>query len=108
MENGERIIKVVAIKDLPEGYFKSRLTSMVKKVESKVIVVAVGGWAHDWAAYIGWPKFDDLLDSRQTADSMFYCAMVSTGDGVAERGDKMSETEARILFPECVTLHYRE
>lgn len=52
-------------------------------------VIAVIGWANDWAAYLG------LLDSSD--------------DCVANNGDKVSQYDAEKLFPNLVKagLHYR-
>ncbi len=50
-------------------------------------IVAVIGWDNDWAAYYSLTNWSD--------------------DEVAENGDKLSEREARPLFPVCKSLRYR-
>lgn len=50
-------------------------------------IVAVIGWDNDWAAYYSLTNWSD--------------------DEVAENGDKLSEREARPLFPVCKDLRYR-
>jgi hypothetical protein len=51
------------------------------------IVVAVVGYAHDWAA---------------------YCAPIGTTvDECSRHGDKISATTARDMFPEFIEMSYR-
>jgi hypothetical protein len=52
-------------------------------------VVAVIGWAHDWAAYEqSYPDQTSIYD-------------------IASNGDKISREEAETLFPELKILRYR-
>jgi hypothetical protein len=52
-------------------------------------VVAVIGWIHDWAAY-------EQAYPDQTLPEL-----------IADRGDKISQEEARKLFPELENYKYR-
>ena len=53
--------KNIKIKDLPMGYYRAKLLEFVKDPENAdVNVVATGGGAQDWAAYCGWPEFEQI------------------------------------------------
>jgi len=64
-----------------------------KALDSRVLVVAVEGYAHDWAAYIGAVQGKDHL--KESED-------------VERNGSKLSREIAEVLFPEFKDLHYRE
>ena len=53
-------------------------------------VVAVIGWAHDWAAY-----------EQSYPDQVTY-------EEIASNGDKIGRDEATTLFPELASLRYRQ
>ena len=94
------IAKEVKIKDLPESWYKDQLTSLVKDTKSLVWTCAKPGIIGDWAAYVGWPKMDELKDEHQTPEHSYYCTMVHSPTDVCGHGDKWDERSARELFPE--------
>jgi len=91
---------ILSVSNLPSGYYKAQLSSRVSDpLEATVAVVAKEGMAGDWAAYIGWPKLEELKPQFQgSAENQYYCSRIHTTDQVAELGDKLSEDEARQLF----------
>jgi hypothetical protein len=106
-EEGKKIHKQVAIQDLPFGYVKEQLLKIAASPETKVIVVASYGYVHDWSCYIGWPLELNMY-GKMMDDTGYYREAFKTWQGVAMHGDKLSRTEANILFPEVpVELHYR-
>jgi hypothetical protein len=100
--------KTIAIKDLPDGYFKEQLTKFANE-EAEVNVVVVMGFADDWAAYIGWPSFDQIKPEHKDNDSIqYYCRAVRAAQHVADHGDKLSKREACAIFPAMNPERYRE
>jgi hypothetical protein len=101
--------RTVTVSKLPDGYFKERLCDFVIDPEKTMVqVIAIVGMVRDFAVYIGWPRFDELKQSEQNDDMAYYCEMVHDADGVASNGDKVSEQEARALFPEYDDKVYRQ
>ena len=93
--------KQVAVKDLPDGWFKERLMVIAKSQENKVWVVAKDGFIGDWACYIGFP--DEMSEYGITQDpSGWYRHQLTNWLGVMRNGDKVDEATARALFPEHV------
>lgn len=101
--------KQIRIVDLPDGYFKEQLTQLVKEPElTTVWVVAKEGNNRDWAAYIGFPHLEQLKEKFQGSSNYeYYCTRVHFSEDVASRGDKISEAEARAIFPEMEGIRYR-
>jgi hypothetical protein len=100
-------VREVIIDDLPNGYSKEQLQKMVVNSSlTSVNVVAVKGYANDWSAYIGFPSIFNIKDTSNNSYA-YYCLEVHDPDGVARNGDKISEREARELFPEFEDLYYR-
>jgi len=64
-----------------------------KALDSRVIVVAVEGYAGDWAAYIG------AVEGRDHEEEW---------KEVERNGTKLSRELAEFLFPEFKDLQYRE
>jgi len=64
-----------------------------KALDQKVIVVAVEGYADDWAAYIGAVKGEDHETEWEE---------------VKDHGSKLAREVAELLFPQFRELHYRE
>jgi hypothetical protein len=98
--------KEIAIKDLPDCFYKEQLERLVKDSNATVWVVAKYGYINDWACYIGWPTWEALKPEYQTNDFHYYTTMVHAPEDVVRFGDKFDEYEAKILFPE-ITLKYR-
>lgn len=77
--------------DLPESYLRWAVLNGTGRMgrphtaDDIVVVVAVDGTIGDWAAY---------------AMAAHVDGWVPHPDGVAANGDKLGETEARILFPD--------
>lgn len=95
--------KLVAIKDLPDGCYKERLTELTTNTDVKVQVVAVAGGAPDWTAYCGFPRsFHEMKPEREKAYA-YYVRNVSSLAGVMSSGDKFPEDEAKLLFPNIET-----
>ena len=100
--------KMVAVADLPDGYFKEKLSEYVKDANrAMVCVVAKEGNIGDWACYIGWPKYHELKDQFQTENNLYYCTKQHYVKGVKSYGDKVSQKEAEQLFPEWSNRIYR-
>ena len=104
-----RTVLKMPISQLPNGFFKERLVPMVDlPEESSVFIVAKPGGNNDWAAYIGWPKYEDLTSKqRENVYAAHYCRIGLDPDQVESNGDKLSEDEARILFPIWADKKYR-
>jgi hypothetical protein len=98
--------KQVAIKDLPEGYFKERLTELATSPDVEVCVVATKGGYEDWAAYLGWPRSINDIKPEAQENARYYVARMSNPAGVASHGDKLSAKEAKFLWP-WIGLKYR-
>jgi len=93
----------VRVCDLPHGYFRERLTELVKDAsEATVWVVARSGEIGDWAAYIGWPDEKHIYNPSPTTE--YYCRNHQHPARVADFGDKLSYREARDLFPDMDAL----
>jgi hypothetical protein len=108
MNAGDKLHKEVAVKDLPEGYFKEQLMKLAATPETKVIVVASVGYANDWSCYVGWPlELSEEGKKQDAAVRRYYFYTFSTWEGVASNGDKFNREEAEQLFPECKHLNYR-
>jgi hypothetical protein len=101
------ISKTIAIKDLPEGYFKERLTELCIDTSPVVIVVAMDGQIGDWAAYIGWPTFAAIKPEHRNNDIAYYCFTTGEAEMVAMYGDKLSRDEAIHIFPKLLEKVYR-
>jgi hypothetical protein len=97
------------IANLPQGYYKERLTELVRDPRvATVPVVAVEGLIGDWAAYIGWPHEAQLSEAaKQNAECLYYANHRSTLAATEKQGDKLSEREALALFPGCAGMEYR-
>jgi hypothetical protein len=66
------------VKDLPTGFFKERLTELVKDPTiADVWLVAEEGFINDWAAYIGWPDLDQIV-LEECPNAPYYCSAVRT------------------------------
>ena len=63
-----------------------------KALDRRVLVVAVEGYAHDWAAYIG------AVEGKNHVEEV---------EEVARHGSKLSRELAEFLFPHFKDLHYR-
>jgi hypothetical protein len=75
------------VDDMPEPEPEFAPDDKIVRMTNERTVVAVVGWAHDWAAYAA------------TSDwSITECA---------RHGDKISESEARNLFPQLKDWYYR-
>lgn len=100
--------KQIKVIDLPEGYYKGQLMQLVSDPEIAVVwVVAKEGFDVDWAAYIGFPTLGQLKPQFQSSSNyQYYCERVHFSQDVADRGDKLSEQEARQIFPE-ISKRYR-
>jgi len=100
--------KSIPIADLPDGYTKKQLQRISLNEQVKVNVVATGGHANDWAAYIGFPSWvHEVKPEHRTREMYYYCEEVSSVIGVMQHGDKLSMQEAITLFPEFSHLRYR-
>ena len=64
-----------------------------KALDCRVLVVAVEGYAHDWAAYIG------AVEGKNHNEEV---------EEVARHGSKLSRELAEFLFPQFKDLQYRE
>jgi len=100
--------KQVIIADLPPGYFKEQLVKFVIDPKTTLVwVVAVAGdGLRDWSAYIGHPDIELVKDEYRENFEPYKDSYLNTPAGVRRVGDKLSEEEARALFP-GVTLLYR-
>lgn len=94
------VAKNPKVVDLPDGYFKERLTEIAIDPEvADIWVVAKPGMIGDWAAYIRFPSIDHTRPD-QVLEYEYYLESVRDPDDVLHHGDKLSEGEARQLFPE--------
>jgi hypothetical protein len=94
------VIRWVQVRDLPEGYFRERLTSMCEIEDAYVCVIAKPGHCEDWSAYIGWPRYEHLTpEMRVQPSTSYYCTSVRLPIDVMHHGDKLSADEAIALFP---------
>jgi len=103
-----RITRSMAVKELPDGYFKEQLLKLAATPETPVLIVAVIGYANDWTACIGWPL--DLSGyGRRQDPSGYYQATFNDYEGVANSGDKLDEDTARAIFNNDIlkSFHYR-
>jgi|SRR5688572_16710375 len=101
-------IRNIKISDLPDGYYKEQLSTFVKDPAADVNVVATGGGAKDWTCYCGWPEYEQIKPELiAKIGAGYYCSAVRTVEGVSRYGDKFSEKEALILFPQFSHLVYR-
>ena len=102
------MFKRVAIKDLPEGYYKEQMTKIAKSTDCEVNAVCVKGGADDWAAYIGWvTTFSELKEEYQTYDGQWHVENNSSVPDVMDHGDKLTAEEAIVLFPIMSIKRYR-
>lgn len=90
----------VKVCDLPEGYYKGRLSEMVVNSDVRVWVVAEEGSIGDWAAYIGWPQFNEIRPECRSPEVMYYTTSHRLPEDVMALGDKLSREEAVALFPD--------
>jgi len=99
----------VIISQLPECFFKEVLSSMVVDADkSNVVVVARLGVIGDWAAYIGYPAFDNLSEWHKNRENIqYYCNTLRTPSQVSAYGDKLDREVAEQLFPEWSYRRYR-
>lgn len=88
----------LTIADLPNCYFKERLTELANSDTARIFVVAVEGHIDDWAAYVGWPLPHELAD-QTNPNHLYYALSTHYPDQVAETGDKLPEAVARQIFP---------
>lgn len=102
--------KEIPISQLPECFFKERLSNMVIDPDkASVIVVARLGVIGDWASYIGYPSYDELSDWHKNRETIqYYCNTLRTPSQVSAYGDKLSKDIAEQLFPEWAYRSYRE
>lgn len=100
------IIKI-KIKDLPDGYYKSRLHEICVGPDVQVNVVANNGYANDFAAYIGFPGTVAEIKPEYQQNYATYVRSVHEAGDVLTNGDKLGQDEARVLFPEFKDLSYR-
>lgn len=100
--------KMVAVSDLPDGYFKERLTELARDTSVIVYVVAKAGSIGDWAAYIGFPEIEDMKDQyKDDYHYYYYCTNVHHPQGVLDHGDKLDRSMAIQLFPNWKDMRYR-
>jgi hypothetical protein len=101
--------KALTVKNLPPGYFKERLTTLVRDPSAATVpIVAITGHVNDFAVYIGWPDVNQLTpEAQQVVDYAYYAKTRCSFDGAKRYGDKISEREARALFPDLAALSYR-
>lgn len=107
MDERTQVIKI-KIKDLPEGYFKERLTDICVSPDVEVHVVAKLGYINDWAAYIGFPQLlGEVKPQHQSDLALYLISGLYEPEDVEARGDKLGEEEACLLFPVLSVLNYR-
>lgn len=100
--------KMVAIKELPDGYWKELLMKIAINENVTVAVVAKPGRIGDWACYMGFPAIDEILPIlRVKEDYQYYCTCVRYPEDVMANGDKLDEKTAVFLFPHWEARHYR-
>lgn len=111
MNNNIRLteeVKTIFVSDLPNCYYKERMTDMVKNPETTLIItVAKLGTILDWACYIGWPEISELKEEYQTSDNYYYCSTLHSKNQVLAYGDKLEKETADQLFPNWSELKYR-
>lgn len=88
----------------PRNVFESLV---IDPTTAHVCVVAVEGYAGDWAAYIGWPRASAIRDGFMTPDIQRYCATVSSPEDVMNSGDKLAKLTAEEIFPSWKDRRYR-
>jgi len=95
---------------LPHCHERQMLTQMVINDKEFVNVVATMGGDEDWACYIGFPSsMDNILPEKRDYHMEYYVREVSSPEGVANHGDKVSYKTAMEMFPMLDTyLWYRK
>lgn len=108
-DNKPYTAKQIKIVDLPDCYYKQRLSEMVTTTNAPVWVVGKPGHGRvgDWAAYIGFP----LISSISPAFISIVFEQISqskhTPEGTCLYGEKLEENAANEIFPEYSGLKYR-
>jgi hypothetical protein len=101
----------IRLKDYPDTPRKIDFERLAVSGESEIIIAVSIGWANDWSAYSGWP-----LPCKASGNSEYYMdlfsGLFSGPEGVFSNGDKLSEEDAKLLFPvsdfpELADLRYR-
>lgn len=97
----------ISVSDLPDCYAKEQLVDMVDDpTTARINVVAVKGGINDWSAYIGFPTSINVIKEGKRVPSMLYYVLsVSTAEGVASNGDKLSRETAAVLFPSIAKMY---
>lgn len=101
--------KLMKVSELPDCYPKEQLTKIVTDpAVADVYVVMKEGMADDWSSYIGFPKLVDCQEMLRDRRDMiyYYTTCVREPIDVADRGDKLEEKIARIIFPD-IKLRYQ-
>lgn len=101
------LAKQIQIYALPNCYLTEKLIRMVKDTEATVWVVASLGGGEDWAVYIGHPNLNVFKEEHQYNMMPYVALGLSSAQGTLDRGDKLPQVAADILFPEFAHLRYR-
>jgi hypothetical protein len=102
----KRLVKFVAIKDLPAGYNRQFLASICISEAVKVHVVARTR-KNDFVAAIGYPLSLQEIKREKRGINSYNQEMTCSPAQVLGFGERLFEVEARALFPEYKDLRYR-
>ena len=97
----------IRLRDYPNTLRRIDFEQLAVSGESEIIIAVSIGWAGDWSAYSGWP-----LPCKSSGNSEYYTDLFSEPEGVFSNGDKLSEKDAKLIFPvsdfpELAHLRYR-
>lgn len=99
----------VPVGALPPGWLGDAYRALVRDLRTPVPVALRVGCVNDFAVYIGYPALA-AVETRHLppASQAWAYERLTTIDGAADFGDKLSEAEARALFPGLEAYGYRD
>jgi len=96
-------VKSISVSEFPERSLPYEFFNDICKDTSlaTVNVVAKKGTIGDWTVYCGWPEIHHVKNEFQRKpETKYYCSCVHEVEDVIIRGDKLSYSVAKYLFPE--------